>query len=117
MLYYVYCFSRIAEATNKLKGERHMSNTVQFTSKQSKVLSALTSGEALTAKQIEARFGVGNARSTVSALRMKGYAIFLNNHKDTKGRQTQKYRIGSAPRAVVAAGYKALAAQGESVHS
>ena len=48
---------------------------------------------------------------------MKGYAIFLNSHKDTKGRQTQKYRIGSAPRAVVAAGYKALAAQGESVHS
>lgn len=92
-------------------------NTVQFTSKQSKVLSALTAGEALTAKQIEARFGVGNARSTVSALRMKGYPIFLNSHKDTKGRQTQKYRIGSAPRAVVAAGYRALAAQGESVHS
>ena len=36
-----------------------------MTSKQDRVLVALKEGQSLTAKQIEARFGVGNARSTV----------------------------------------------------
>lgn len=80
--------------------------------KQDKVLAALRNGEQLTGKQIKARFGVGNPRSTVSALRMKGYPIYLNEHTDTKGRTTLKYRIGNASRAVIAAGYRALAAQG-----
>ena len=44
-------------------------------SKMERVLEVLSTGEELTAKQIEARYGVGNARSTVSALRMKGYPI------------------------------------------
>ena len=66
-------------------------------------------GEQLTGKQIQARFGVGNARATVSALRMKGYPIYANEHKDTKGRVKTKYRLGSPSRAVIAAGYRALA--------
>jgi hypothetical protein len=44
--------------------------------KTEKVLAALKNGEKLTAKQIESRFGVGNARATVSALRMQGFAIY-----------------------------------------
>jgi predicted ArsR family transcriptional regulator len=76
---------------------------------QDKVLAALKTGVALTAKQIEARFGVGNARSTVSALRMKGFAIYCNESVDTKGRVKSKYRLGAPSRAVVAAGYRALA--------
>lgn len=76
---------------------------------QDKVLAALKTGVALTAKQIEARFGVGNARSTVSALRMKGFAIYCNESVDTKGRVKNKYRLGNPSRAVVAAGYRALA--------
>ena len=76
---------------------------------QDKVIAALKTGVALTAKQIEARFGVGNARSTVSALRMKGFAIYCNESVDTKGRVKNKYRLGNPSRAVVAAGYRALA--------
>ena len=94
-----------------------MSTTDVQVSKQDRVLAALKTGQVLTAKQIEARFSVGNARSTISALRMKGFPVFLNTHRDTKGRVTNKYRIGSAPRRVVAAGYQALAAMGESIHS
>lgn len=80
------------------------------TTKMDRVLVALQEGQQLTAKQIEARFGVGNARSTVSALRMKGFPIYGNPNVDTKGRKTTKYRLGTPRRAVVAAGYKALAA-------
>ena len=82
-------------------------STVQ--TKQDRVLSALQNGERLTAKQIGHRFSVGNPTATVSALRMKGYPVYLNTHRDTKGRVTQKYRLGSASRRVIAAGYQALA--------
>ncbi len=88
-----------------------MTTTTTFVSKQSKVLEALMNTDrGLTAAQIEARFGVGNARSTVSALRMNGYAIYANKHTDTKGRTKTFYRLGTPTRKVVAAGYKALAA-------
>jgi hypothetical protein len=69
---------------------------------QDKVLAVLKTGVALTAKQIEARFGVGNAR-------MKGFAIYCNESVDTKGRVKNKYRLGTPSRKVVAAGYRALA--------
>ena len=78
-------------------------------SKMERVLEVLSTGQELTAKQIQARFGVGNARATVSALRMKGYPIYANEHKDTKGRVKTKYRLGSPSKAVIAAGYRALA--------
>ena len=80
-----------------------------ISTKQDRVLAALQSGQELTGKQIEARFGVGNARATVSALRMKGFAIYANESVDTKGRVKNKYRLGTPSRAVVAAGYRALA--------
>jgi len=84
-----------------------MSNTV---TKENRVLEALRANDrGLTAAQIETRFGVGNARSTVSALRMKGYAIYANQQTDTKGRTKTFYRLGTPSRAVVAAGYRALA--------
>lgn len=78
--------------------------------KSGKLLEALQSGEKLTAKQIGARFGIANPTATVSNLRFQGYAIYLNNHVDTKGRETQKYRLGTPSRRLVAAGYKAMAA-------
>ena len=78
--------------------------------KESKVLEALqSSNKGLTAAQIEARLGVGNARSTVSALRMKGFAIYANQNTDTKGRTKTFYRLGTPSRAIIAAGYKAMA--------
>jgi len=76
-----------------------------------RVLTALMTGEELTAKQISARFGIANARATISALRSEGYAIYLNERKDTKGRVTNKYRLGKPTRKIIAAGYKALGAE------
>lgn len=78
--------------------------------KENRVLEALReNNKGLTAAQIQTRFGVGNARSTVSSLRMKGYAIYANRHRDTKGRVKTFYRLGTPSREVVAAGYRALA--------
>jgi predicted ArsR family transcriptional regulator len=79
------------------------------TTKQSRVLEALQSGEQLTAKQIKARFGVANPTATISDIRFAGFAVYANQHKDTKGRVTTKYRLGRPSREVIAAGYRALA--------
>jgi predicted ArsR family transcriptional regulator len=80
--------------------------------KQDRVLEALRNNDkGLTAAQIENQYKVGNARATVSSLRMKGFAIFANQHTDTKGRTKTFYRLGTPPRSVIAAGYRALAAQ------
>ena len=88
-----------------------MANAKNTVTKEQRVLEALqANSRGLTAAQIESRFGVGNARSTVSALRMKGFAIYANQSTDTKGRTKTFYRLGTPSRAVVAAGYRALAA-------
>jgi predicted transcriptional regulator len=77
--------------------------------KTGKLLAALQNGESLTEAQIRTRFGLKNPRATVSDLRFSGFAVYANQHKDTKGRVTTKYRIGRPSRAIVAAGYRALA--------
>lgn len=89
-----------------------MKVTTKTVTKSEKLLAALKAGEQLTAAQISHRFGVANPRATVSSLRFKGYAIYANPHKDTKGRETTKYRLGNPTREVIAAGYRALADQG-----
>ena len=65
-----------------------------------KILAALQSGEELTAKQISARFGVGDAVREVNRLRHEGYAIYLNSYT-TPRRTTKKFRLGTPTRAVV----------------
>lgn len=77
-------------------------------SKTGKLLSALQAGEALTEGQMRVRFGLKNPRATVSDIRYAGFAVYANQHKDTKGRVTTKYRIGKPSRAIVAAGYRAM---------
>ena len=91
-----------------LKLGGHMTTTT-FVSKEMKVLSALQEGRTLSSAQIKAHFGAGNPQAVIQSLRFKGYPIYLNNHVDTKGRKTSKYRLGTASRAVIAAGYQALA--------
>jgi len=77
---------------------------------QGRVLNGLRgTDKGLTGKQIESRYSVGNARATVSALRMKGFPIYANEHKDTKGRTKTFYRLSTPSRKVIAAGYAALA--------
>lgn len=48
-------------------------------------------GQALTAKQITARFGAANPRGLVYSLRQKGYNVKLVTTKDSRGRETSKY--------------------------
>jgi hypothetical protein len=77
-------------------------------SKQFKLFKALKAGEALTESQIRQRFGLANPRASVSSLRINhGVAVYANEHKDTKGRKTVKYEIGTPSRRIVALGYKA----------
>jgi predicted ArsR family transcriptional regulator len=84
--------------------------------KTQRLVEALKSGEELTAKQIAARFNIANPTATVSDLRLRhGYAVYANRKTDTKGRVSTKYRIGNPSRAVVAAGYRALAEMNETV--
>jgi Mn-dependent DtxR family transcriptional regulator len=73
--------------------------------KTEKLLNAFTNGEELSSKQIASRFGIKNPTAAVSALRMAGYPIYFNERKT----RVSSYRLGTASRAVVAAGYRALA--------
>jgi hypothetical protein len=77
--------------------------------KSGKLLEAFRKGEELTAGQITHRFGIKNPRATVSDLRFQGYAIYANPRTNTRGETYTKYRLGTPTRAVIAAGYKALA--------
>ena len=79
--------------------------------KTEKVLNALVNGAELTAKQITSRYGVKNVRAVMNKLRTEGYPIFLNKRVSSFDGQTyNKYRLGTAPRSVIAAGYQALRA-------
>jgi len=79
--------------------------------KEARVLSALqTNDKGLTAAQMTSRFGVANPTATVTALRQKGYAIYANRMTNKGGETRTFYRLGTPSRAVVAAGYKAIAA-------
>jgi|TARA_R110000796_G_scaffold43140_2_gene106085 hypothetical protein len=80
-------------------------------SKSEKVISALKGGAELTAKQIASRYGVKNVRALISSLRMQGYPVYLNKRTSLFGGEKtvyNKYSLGTASRAVIAAGYKAL---------
>tara|TARA_Y100000004_G_C8709491_1_gene325280 strand:+ start:210 stop:473 length:264 start_codon:yes stop_codon:yes gene_type:complete len=77
--------------------------------KESRVLTALQEGRTLSSAQMRAFFGTGNPQAVIQSLRFKGYPIYLNTVTDTKGRSRNVYRLGTASRAVIAAGYKAMA--------
>ena len=82
-----------------------------ITTQTAKVATALENGAELTAKQITSRYGVKNVRAVISKLRSEGYSIFLNKRTSSYDGETyMKYRMGTAPRSVVAAGYAALRA-------
>ena len=80
-------------------------------SKSSRVLDALMNGEQLTVKQIRSRYGVANPTALVDSLRKSGgFAIYSNPRTNSKGDVKNFYRLGTPSRAVVAAGYRAMAA-------
>ena len=70
-------------------------------------------GNERTAAQMANFFNTtkGSIQARISELRtQKGFAVYANQRTDTAGRTKTFYRVGSPSRAVVAAGYKALAA-------
>lgn len=69
------------------------------------ILAALQKGDQLTVAQIRSRFGAGNPHEVIRTLREKGHAIYLNEHTNSKGEVTQKYRLGKPSRKMVAAAY------------
>jgi hypothetical protein len=73
--------------------------------KTQKLLNAFRNGDQLTSKQISARFGIKNPTAAVTSLRQAGYPIYFNERKN----RASSYKLGTASRAVIAAGYKALA--------
>jgi len=78
--------------------------------KKAAVLETLKNHESgVTAAQLEAWLDIGNVRATVSDLRFDGFAIYANRKTDTKGRTKTFYRLGRPSRAIVAAGYRAMA--------
>ena len=84
--------------------------TTTTTTKTTKVIAALENGTELTAKQITARYGVKNVRALMSSLRMQGYPVYLNKRVSSfDGEIYSKYRLGTATRSVIAAGYRATA--------
>ena len=85
-------------------------NMTTTTTQATKVIAALENGTELTAKQMSSRYGVKNARALVSSLRMQGYPVYLNKRVSTfDGETYSKYRLGTATRSVVAAGYRVTA--------
>lgn len=79
------------------------------TTKKAKVLTALQSGRTLSSAQLRSQFGLGNPQSVIQSLRFEGFPIYLNTVTDTKGRSRNVYRLGTPSRAVIAAGYRAMA--------
>lgn len=76
-----------------------------------RLLNALRSGEELTARQIESRYSVASARGLVHSLRSQGYAIYMNRRVNSKGAVTQKYRLGTPSRSMVATAFAVLGAE------
>lgn len=76
--------------------------------------SLVVEGNERTAKQMANFYGTteGTIKARISELRTQlGFAVYANKRTDTNGRVKTFYRVGTPTRAVVAAGYKALAAK------
>lgn len=78
--------------------------------KTGKVFAALQAGERISASQANKRFGVKNLSAEVCRIRHSGFAVYTRNRKAGNGVVVTEYEIGRPSRAIVAAGYKAMAA-------
>jgi hypothetical protein len=78
-------------------------------SKTFKLMTALQNGEVMTASQIAKRFSIGNPRAEVSRIRHAGVVVYANQRRAGNGVVVTEYRTGKASRALIAAGYRALA--------
>ena len=81
----------------------------QKLTKTDRVIAYLKAGHDLTEAQARARFGVANMSALASNIRFKGYAVYRNTKTTAKGHEIDVYRLGTPSKAVIAAGYRALA--------
>jgi len=77
--------------------------------KAQRLLTALQSGERLTSSQISKRFSIGNPSAEVSRIRQMGFAVYANRRTAGNNVSVTEYRLGNPSRALIAAGYRALA--------
>lgn len=77
-------------------------------SKTYKLLTALKSGEKLTASEAQKRFGIKNISAEASRIRQAGYAVYANTRVAGNNVQVTEYEMGMPSRRVVAAGYRAI---------
>lgn len=82
--------------------------TTNTLTKTDQVLNAFKSGQELTSAQIAARYNVGNPHEVIRTLREKGYAIYMNEVKNSKNECLTKYRLGKPSQKMVAAAYAVL---------
>ena len=75
-----------------------------------KLFTAMYKGEAVSASQAQHRFGIKNISAEVSRIRQSGYAVYANKRVAGNGVAVTEYVIGKPSRAIVAAGYRAMAA-------
>jgi hypothetical protein len=83
--------------------------TITANSKTHKLFTALKQGQSVTASQAEKNFGIKNIAAEASRIRQAGFAVYANQRKAGNGVQVTEYVMGQPSRALVAAGYKAMA--------
>lgn len=71
-------------------------------SKQTKLLSYLSTGVSVTARQISGSFGLKNPHDAIHQLRAQGHCIYSNKSTLANGTETTKYRMGKPSRRMVA---------------
>lgn len=103
--YRLYYDHAVATATlQEIKNMRISENT-----KTHKLFTALQSGESVSPSQAEKRFGIKNMSADVSRIRAAGYAVYANRRTAANNVAVTEYRIGKPSRALIAAGYRAMA--------
>lgn len=83
--------------------------TIATGTKTHKLFTALQAGEKVTASAAEKKFGIKNVSAEVSRIRAAGFAVYSNTRVAGNHVQVTEYRLGKPSRALVAAGYKAMA--------
>lgn len=74
-----------------------------------KLFQALQAGERITPAAAEKRFGIKNMSAEVSRVRQSGFAVYRKNRVAGNNVEVTEYVMGTPSRAIVAAGYKAMA--------
>jgi hypothetical protein len=85
-----------------------MLKKISTETKTFKLLTALKSGEKLTASEASKRFGIKNIAAEASRIRQAGYAVYANSRTAGNHIQVTEYEMGMPSRRVVAAGYRAI---------